>query len=351
MLEWFDRHGRKDLPWQQSPTPYRVWVSEIMLQQTQVRTVIPYYQRFMQRFPDVAALAAADEDEVLQLWSGLGYYARARNLHKAARQVVDLHGGEMPCEQVALEALPGIGRSTAGAIRALACGEYAVILDGNVKRVLARYHAIDGWPGQARVAERLWSLAAGHTPRQRVADYTQAMMDLGAIVCTRSRPTCDRCPLKQGCAARASGDPTAWPHRKPKRGKPHRRSRMLLLRNGAGELLLQRRPSTGLWGGLWSLPQIDADEAPENWLRRELALVPTGIEPWPAFDHEFTHFRLTIEPLLIDVGESATGIKEMAPTPTLWYNTAHPAPGGLPAPVVNLIQQYRQRTGATGAEQ
>ena len=351
MLAWFDRHGRKDLPWQQAPTPYHVWVSEIMLQQTRVATVIPYYQRFMRRFPDVAALAAADQDAVLHAWTGLGYYARARHLHEAARRIVAEHGGVLPCDQPSLEALPGIGRSTAGAIRALACGERAVILDGNVKRVLARYHAVDGWPGHARVAKRLWSLAEAHTPGRRVADYTQAMMDLGAMLCTRSRPGCDLCPLGGDCAAADSADPTVWPGRKPRSDKPRRRTRMLLLRNAAGELLLQRRPATGLWGGLWSLPEIGAADEPARCLENRFALRPAAVEPWPAFEHEFTHFRLTIEPWLIDVRESADRPQEMAPTPVLWYNTAHPAPGGLPAPVVKLIQQYRQRAGATGAEQ
>jgi len=351
VLDWFDRHGRKHLPWQQQPTPYRVWVSEIMLQQTQVATVIPYYERFMARYPDVAALADAPLDSVLDLWTGLGYYARARNLHKAAGIVMAEHDGAVPCEQQVLEALPGIGRSTAGAIRALACGHFAVILDGNVKRVLARYHAIDGWPGKAAVADRLWALAEAHTPTERVADYTQAMMDLGATVCTRSRPACDRCPVASDCAAYRSGDPVAWPHRKPKTRKPHRSVRMLLLRNDAAELLLQKRPASGLWGGLWSLPETEEEADLERWLGERFGLTTQAVEAWPAFDHQFTHFRLTVAPLLVDVAENAGRIQEMAPDNLLWYNTAHPAPGGFPAPVVKLIEQYRVIAGTTGAEQ
>ena len=311
-----------------------------MLQQTQVATVIPYYQRFMQRFPDVASLADATEDSVLDLWTGLGYYARARNLHKAAQAVVNEYGGEMPCDQAALENLPGIGRSTAGAIRALACGQQATILDGNVKRVLTRYHAVDGWPGHSKVAARLWTLASRHTPTSRVGDYTQAIMDLGSMVCTRSRPACADCPLASDCRGLKAGDPLRWPNRKPKTQQPHRSVHLLLLRNSADELLLQKRPPTGLWGGLWSLPEAQMDSDISAWLPRRLGLDAVAIQPWPPFDHQFTHFRLTIAPLLVDVVESAASVQEMAPGLMLWYNTAHSAPGGFPAPVVKLLRQY-----------
>ena len=211
VLDWFDAHGRKRLPWKENPTPYRVWVSEIMLQQTQVAAVIPYYERFVARFPDLVDLAAADLDEVLGLWAGLGYYARARHLHEAARIVRDRHGGELPLDSVLLQALPGIGRSTAGAILALAAGQRQPILDGNVKRLLARFAAVEGWPGQPQVLAALWALAECYTPAERVADYTQAMMDLGAMICTPRRPRCDRCPLADGCAAHDQGRESDYP--------------------------------------------------------------------------------------------------------------------------------------------
>ncbi len=322
-----------------------------MLQQTQVNTVIPYFLRFMQHFPAVEVLAAAPLDRVLEQWSGLGYYARARNLHRAARYIVDEYQGDLPCEQALLESLPGIGRSTAGAIRALACGQHAVILDGNVKRVLARYHAISGWPGLAAVGSALWQLAETHTPKQRVADYTQAMMDLGAMICTRGNPNCVQCPLARGCKAKRQDNPKAYPGSKPRRERPQKATRMLLLRNGCGELLLQKRPATGIWGGLWSFPEIGENEDLSVWLQQRFALVAAEVAHWPAVDHQFTHFRLTILPALIQVAESADSVMEMAPGTMLWYNTAHPAPGGFPAPVAKLLQQYRAAAiGTTGAD-
>lgn len=312
-----------------------------MLQQTQVTTVIPYYQRFMRRFPDIEALAKASEDSVLELWTGLGYYARARNLHKAAKMVLLDHDGKVPCDQVRLEALPGIGRSTAGAIRALGCGQHAVILDGNVKRVLSRHQAVDGWPGNSSVAARLWELASNYTPQSRVAHYTQAIMDLGSIICTRSQPACVDCPLASDCLGVKSGDPLRWPHRKPKTPRPHRSIQMLLLRNSAGELLLQKRPASGLWGGLWSLPETETGIDIIDWLPGNLGFEAVASQPWAPFDHQFTHFRLSVAPLLVDVVESSAGVQEIASDLMLWYNTAHPAPGGFPAPVVKLLQQYQ----------
>ncbi|NIR32193.1 MAG: A/G-specific adenine glycosylase, partial [Gammaproteobacteria bacterium] len=225
VLGWFDRHGRKNLPWQQAPTPYRVWVSEIMLQQTQVGTVVPYYQRFMARFPDVQSLARAPLDEVLHVWSGLGYYARARHLHRAAQRVCEEHGGAFPTERAALEQLPGIGRSTAGAILALACDQRHPILDGNVKRVLCRYHGVEGWPGGSEVLRRLWALADAHTPKRRVTAYTQAIMDLGATVCTRAQPACGRCPLASGCRAHLEGREAELPIPRRPPPRPLRRTR------------------------------------------------------------------------------------------------------------------------------
>ena len=348
VLDWFDRHGRKHLPWQQQPTPYRVWVSEIMLQQTQVATVIPYYERFMARYPDVAALADAPLDSVLDLWTGLGYYARARNLHKAAGIVMAEHGGVVPREQRALEALPGIGRSTAGAIRALACGHFAVILDGNVKRVLARYHAIDGWPGKAAVADRLWTLAEAHTPTERVADYTQAMMDLGATVCTRSQPRCAACPLAEDCQARAAGRQADFPGRRPRKALPERHTRMLLLRDAEGQVLLEQRPPTGIWGGLWSLPECPPEADLHAWSREILGVELDAVCDGAPLSHTFTHFRLHIQPVHARLRDTAnahgTGGGIMEAAARVWYNTRLPADLGLPAPVKSLLADLGAET-------
>ena len=305
LLAWHRDHGRKDLPWQKDITPYRVWVSEIMLQQTQVTTVIGYFERFMRRFPDVGALAAADLDEVLHLWTGLGYYARARNLHKTAQRVAQDRDGTFPHAQAELEALPGIGRSTAGAIRAIAMGQQASILDGNVKRVLARFHAVAGYPGVTAVANTLWSHADTHTPAKETAIYTQAIMDLGATVCLRSRPACDQCPVGSRCAAREAGDPEAYPGRKPKRDKPVREARFFVV-TAAAAVLLERRPLDGLWGGLWTPPERPVDTPHDAFMRQELGAAP-GIlarhHVAPRFRHTFTHFHLDIEPVYLVLAE------------------------------------------------
>lgn len=341
MLDWFDDHGRRDLPWQHPATPYRVWVSEVMLQQTQVATVIPYFERFMERFPDVSALADADEDEVLHLWSGLGYYARARNLHAAARIIRNEHGGRFPSDYDAVVALPGIGRSTAGAILAQAEGRRHAILDGNVKRVLARYHAVDGWPGRTRVERRLWALAEEKTPDTRVADYTQAVMDLGAMVCTRTRPACALCPVAGGCEGRRRGHPEAWPESKPKKNKPVRATRMLMVHDG-GEVLLVRRPPTGVWGGLWSLPEVPDDEAAEDWCRRRLGAEPGRVETWDSLRHTFSHFHLDITPIRV---EAVPGRTVMDASDCVWYNTTRPERLGLAAPVAGLLDRLCNQLG------
>ena len=261
LLAWFDGHGRKDLPWQRNPTPYRVWVSEIMLQQTQVQTVIPYYERFMARFPDVSSLALADLDEVLHLWTGLGYYARGRNLHRAAIQIRQ-SGGVFPSTREGLEALPGVGRSTAAAVLALAFGERAAILDGNVKRVLCRFHAVEGDIRRSSTVRELWEHAESHTPERRLADYTQAIMDLGATVCARRTPKCDSCPLAGRCKALAHGRAGEFPQRRRARAKPVRKARMYVIATPAGACLLERRSARGVWGGLWTPPQRGADCTP-----------------------------------------------------------------------------------------
>jgi len=337
VLGWFDRHGRKDLPWQQDMTPYRVWVSEIMLQQTQVSTVIPYYQRFMQTLPTVEALASAPADEVLHLWTGLGYYSRARNLHKTAKLVVEQYGGRFPHSAELLAELPGIGQSTAGAIASLSMGARAPILDGNVKRVLARFDAVPGWPGERLVQLRLWELAERYTPRERVAEYTQAMMDLGATLCTRSRPSCLLCPLQSACEARQLGTPTAFPHPRPRKEMPVRQCLMPLAVDSQRAVWLERRPDSGLWGGLWCPPQLAGDAELDDWLagrgweRGEVV----SLDP---LRHTFSHFHLDIRPLLVRVNPGA-GVAEAG---QVWYNLRNPTRLGLPAPVKVLLERAQR---------
>ena len=300
LLQWFDVSGRHDLPWQHPRTPYRVWLSEIMLQQTQVRVVVPYFERFVAALPDVRALGSASLDEVLALWSGLGYYARARNLHAAAKQCVGLHGGDLPRDFDALLALPGIGRSTAGAILAQAWGERFPILDGNVKRVLCRVHGIEGWPGTPAIEKRLWSIAQDHVravPAGRMADYTQAQMDFGATLCTRHDPACVLCPLQGDCVALHAGRVDDLPTPKPGKPLPERHALALLLRDADGRVLLQRRPPTGIWAALWSLPEHPDHDGARAWFADH---VGDGYDEATALDaiaHGFTHYRLTLQPL------------------------------------------------------
>ncbi|MBZ5485928.1 A/G-specific adenine glycosylase [Halomonas aquamarina] len=334
LLTWFDKHGRHDLPWQSPRSAYRVWVSEIMLQQTQVTTVIPYFERFMARFPSLASLARAPQDEVLHLWTGLGYYARARNLHKAAQVALDEHDGELPTESVdALMALPGIGRSTAGAIIAQSTGRRAAILDGNVKRSLTRLHAISGWPGKPGIERKLWALAEHYTPSTRLADFTQAMMDFGATLCKRSRPDCKACPFNDVCLAYAQGEPQRYPESKPRKALPTRSTLMLVLRDQEGKVWLERRPPSGLWGGLWSLPQFDTYRELNTWLEEHVA-APRREAAMPAFHHTFSHFRLEITPQPISC-DRLNGVREGG----IWYDVNNPQALGLAAPVKALLDQ------------
>jgi A/G-specific adenine glycosylase len=344
VLQWFATHGRKDLPWQQEPTPYRVWVSEIMLQQTQVATVIPYYLRFMNSFPDVAALAAANVDDVLHHWSGLGYYARARNLHKAATLIRDDLHGEFPESFDDVAGLPGIGRSTAGAILALSRGARHPILDGNVKRVLARYHAVDGWPGKVAVSRALWTFAENHTPATNVAQYTQAIMDLGATICRRTSPRCGACPLADGCAAHASGRETEFPGRREKKAKPLKRTQMILVYAGES-VFLERRPPSGIWGGLWSFPEIDPQDDPSSWCEQTLNASPVDIAQWPTVRHSFTHYDLDIEPTAVRVDMRSRTVADR--NDRLWYEFDAPRQVGIAAPVAGLIEKLRQEEIAT----
>lgn len=328
LLDWHAVHGRHDLPWQRDRSAYRVWVSEVMLQQTQVGTVIGYFDRFMQRFPTLQALADAPQDDVLHLWSGLGYYARARNLQRAAQQVRDQHDGVFPIHFDAVAALPGIGRSTAAAILALSGDQRHAICDGNVKRVLARVHAVAGRPGERAFETQLWALAERETPHQQVAAYTQAIMDLGATLCTRRNPGCVRCPVVARCAAFAGGDPQQYPAPRQARLRPARACVLLLLRRADGCLWLQPRPARGIWGGLWSPPQFETVAAAE-------ALLPGAADgqALPAIDHVFTHFDLHIQPLLMAVPAGWH-----PPTPGQWYDPQQPARIGLPAPVAQLLE-------------
>lgn len=345
VLEWFEQHGRRDLPWQLEPTPYRVWVSEIMLQQTQVATVIPYYERFMARFPDVTALARAEPDQVLHQWSGLGYYARARHLHAAAGILCNRYHGRFPENYADVAGLPGVGRSTAGAILALACGQRHPVLDGNVKRVLTRFHTLQGWPGQAVVQRKLWVLAEQATPATRAAAYTQAIMDLGATVCTRAQPSCDACPLGTDCSARASGRQTDFPTPRPGKRLPLRKTRMLLLRNDTNEVLLEKRPPSGIWGGLWSFPEFSGSEPVATWCRNQLGLVVHEIEEWPVVRHTFSHFHLQITPVLA----VATVVHDavMEAQGRLWYNPETRDERGFAAPVERLLQRLITTTDGT----
>jgi len=344
LLAWFDVHGRKDLPWQRPATPYRVWISEIMLQQTQVAVVIPYFERFMARFPSIGALAAADLDAVLHLWSGLGYYARARNLHRAARVVVDEHDGLLPAAMHALTALPGIGRSTAGAIRSLAHGERAPILDGNCKRVLARCFAVSGWPGRSEVLSRLWQLSEALTPRERTGAYNQAMMDLGATLCTRAAPACARCPLATRCIALRQGTQRAYPAPKPKRDNPVRRTRLLLATAPDGRVMLERRAPVGIWGGLWVPPALDEADldrawqgAAADWSRKQLGTDSVWLEMLPPRRHSFSHFHLDIEAVLLHLAAAPASIADS--DGVAWVDPATPGDLGLPAPIIRLLDE------------
>ena len=335
LLRWFKSHGRHQLPWQLNRTPYRVWVSEIMLQQTQVVTVIPYFERFMQRFPQVSTLAAASLDEVLHHWSGLGYYARARHLHRAAQWMSGEGGGHFPVTQEALMALPGIGRSTAGAILALALDERHPILDGNVKRVLARWFAVGGAANSAAVMRQLWSFSEQVTPARQAAQFTQAIMDLGATLCTRSRPQCERCPVAQGCLARALGRIGDVPAPKRARVRPVRPVFWLVIRARLG-LLLMQRPERGVWGGLWGFPEFSELSALQAAVAtRAPAFDPRSLQSLPEMTHVFTHFELKIQPIVCDLRQASTrGVKLPEER---WYSLGREQKIGLAAPVSGLI--------------
>ncbi|NWG86230.1 MAG: A/G-specific adenine glycosylase [Hydrogenophilaceae bacterium] len=342
LIAWQRRHGRHDLPWQGSREPYAVWLSEIMLQQTQVETVIPYYQRFRARLPEVAALAAASEEEVLALWSGLGYYSRARNLHKAAKIIVQDFGGIFPREFDQIMSLPGIGRSTAAAIAAFAFGERRAILDGNVKRVFCRLFGVEGWPGEKPVENRLWALADSLLPSHDLGAYTQGLMDLGATLCRRSKPACVVCPFSEECVANRQGRQAELPTARPRKALPERHTAMLLLLH-AGEILLEKRPPTGIWGGLWSLPECPTEADPADCARR-LGFEAQALRPLPKLTHTFTHFRLHIQPQPLSVVRRPTKMNEPG---RLWLPLADACEAALPTPVRKLIEQLEAANGAS----
>jgi A/G-specific adenine glycosylase len=341
ILSWFHQQGRKNLPWQQNKTPYRVWISEIMLQQTQVSTVIPYYQKFMVSFPTITALAEADEDKVLHHWTGLGYYARARNLHKAAKQIVAEHNGIFPETLEAVINLPGIGRSTAGAILSIALNKHHAILDGNVKRVLARYYTVEGHNGQAKFEQTLWPIAETLTPKEDVALYTQAMMDLGATCCTRSKPNCSECPVNSSCLAYAGALQGEYPNKKPKKKIPEKATIMVIPRIN-GQVLLEKRPPSGIWGGLWCFREISDKNEIDNELTR-LQLKPvdkTSIFYLPSFRHTFSHYHLDITPVVIDCEKISTNQVQQSHQQQ-WYNLNTEAHVGLAASTLKLINLLR----------
>ena len=340
VIRWQKRHGRHALPWQNTRDAYRIWLSEIMLQQTQVSAVIPYYQRFLQRFPDVFSLAEANAEEVMAHWSGLGYYSRARNLHRCAQRVVTEHGGKFPSDPLLLADLPGIGRSTAAAIAAFAYGARAAILDGNVKRVFCRAFGIDGFPGAKPVEDQLWRRATALLPERDIEAYTQGLMDLGATLCTRSNPACASCPLAKRCMALADDRVRELPVRKPKKAVPEKYCSMLIVIEG-NQVLLEQRPDSGIWGGLLSLPEmgrlsVDATDSFEAALAH--AVAPFGesgsCESLPSFTHVFTHFKLHITPYRVRL---ARRLHMAGQTNHVWYEADKLADAPLPAPVKKLL--------------
>lgn len=353
VLAWYDKFGRKHLPWQQNKTLYGVWLSEVMLQQTQVSTVIPYFERFIKTLPNITALADASQDEVLHLWTGLGYYARARNLHKAAQKVRDEFGGNFPTDFEQVWALPGVGRSTAGAILSSVLNQPYPILDGNVKRVLARYFAVAGWAGEKKVENRLWALTEEVTPTDHVADFNQAMMDLGAMVCTRTKPKCNLCPLSAGCISYQDESWDQFPGKKPKKILPEKEAYFLILSEN-GKVWLEQREGAGLWGGLFCFPQFDKKSALLGYLAKEGI---THYQEWASFRHTFSHFHLDIHPIYAEIGNSAKielvnlDWRKVTEKPKeyqsnlssavkYWYDPQHPEQIGLAQPVKNLLTQF-----------
>ena len=337
VIDWQKKHGRKNLPWQKQRNAYRVWVSEIMLQQTQVATVIPYYQRFMDTFPTLADLASAQLDQVLQLWTGLGYYARARNLHKTAQLLITEQQGEWPKELNALIDLPGIGRSTAGAILSLGMNKKGIILDGNVKRILARYHCVEGWPDSSKTNKLLWLHAETYTPNRGSKTFNQGMMDLGASLCSKKAPQCIQCPLQQGCEAFAKQSQDQFPHSKPKVKSPQKTTSMLMIIRNQNQVLLQQRPPQGIWGGLWSFPECDhLDQTTiEKYCANQLGIDAGLLNTWRPIKHTFSHFQLTISPIELNYKKTRDQISES--NASVWHSFNEPPSFGVATPIKKIL--------------
>ncbi|RAP37984.1 A/G-specific adenine glycosylase [Legionella quinlivanii] len=341
LLSWFDQYGRKNLPWQHPRSAYRVWISEIMLQQTQVKTVIPYFLRFMERFPTIQGLANAPEDDILALWAGLGYYSRARNLHRCAQIIVREFAGEFPPDLVKMMELPGLGQSTAAAILSQAFNLPQAILDGNVKRVLARYFMLSGWPEQGAAKKQFWYHADLCMPDERCADYTQAIMDLGATCCTTRNPQCGNCPLVKTCKAYQAGAVSNFPEKKPRKRLPEKLEQFLLLHNEKGEIYLEKRPSHGIWGGLWCLPAIEADASPHAYIKDNYSLDCLKLTPLLHLRHSFSHYHLNIQAMALEVRGSVLSVSEKQ---GLWYNKHELSQLGLAKPVSDILKYFIQST-------
>jgi A/G-specific adenine glycosylase len=336
LLTWFDRHGRHDLPWQFDRSPYRVWISEIMLQQTQVVTAVKYFNRFIENFPDVTTLSKAKQDYVLHHWTGLGYYARARNLHKTAKIIDEQYDGKLPLDLNSLINLPGIGRSTAGAILSLACEQRHPILDGNVKRVLSRYHGVEGWPGKKDVEATLWSYAELHTPTELIGSYTQAIMDLGATLCIRRNPDCQHCPLSHDCVALKTGREHELPESKPRSNLSTRETIFAIIENNSGEILLEQRPSTGIWGSLWCFPEFSTDKSIETSLLEKYGYKLKDKIEFKTFKHTFSHFHLSIKPVHIKLKTQTNRTNDARLSTWVKLEADHQL--GFPAPVVSILK-------------
>lgn len=336
LIAWQQAHGRHDLPWQQTRDPYAIWVSEIMLQQTQVSAVIGYYGRFMDRFPTIASLAAATQDEVMQHWSGLGYYSRARNLHHAAQTIMREHNGVFPQDFNQIQTLKGIGRSTAAAISVFAFQQQQTILDGNVKRVLSRLYAVEGWPGLPAVEKQLWTLAESLLPQQNLPAYIQGLMDFGATLCTRSKPRCGECPMQTQCLAFQQQRVAQLPFSKPRKALPEKHTTMLMIMD-AGEILLEKRPNQGIWGGLWSLPEVTATQLPVQQVQEKYGMQAESLEVMPVLWHTFTHFKLEITPQPLQL----VGRRTATSPDRQWLPLADAIGAALPTPVRTLLKSLR----------
>jgi A/G-specific adenine glycosylase len=340
VLQWFKKHGRTNLPWQKNNDPYRIWLSEIMLQQTQVSTVIDYFQRFVTQFPTVKSLAEAPEDAVLALWSGLGYYQRARNLHRCAQIIMTKFLGHFPSSVDALQTLPGIGRSTAGAIAAFSFEQRAAILDGNVKRVLSRFAGIAGWPGETKVHQTLWELAEQYTPHQHIAQYTQAMMDLGATLCVRSKPHCTACPLQSACFAYQQHAIAEYPGKRPTKIIPLKHETWLILMDAEQRIIMQKRPPTGVWGSLWVFPTFKGTSL-KTWCRTHLSCEILTKERWPTFRHTFSHFQLDITPIFATIAHTVGAVMETSSQHC--YNLDAALLLGVPSPVKQCLKRCENK--------